>query len=166
MSPEGRGIALAGYRRQFRSLGLHCEFFRVFDINYQMALVMHHAGQRMIGVAANRALSDFTERERACVSALRSHVVQAYRHGLSIERIRAEFHCDRESRAAGGLTQREAEVLHWVAAGKSNDDVARIICVSPATVKKHLEHIYDKLDVASRNAASALYLRTKKRLSG
>ncbi len=64
------------------------------------------------------------------------------------------------------LTQREAEVLHWVAAGKSNDDVARIIGVASATVKKHLEHIYDKLAVANRTAASALYLRFKRDLCG
>jgi len=78
---------------------------------------------------------------------------------------------DRDARAAGCatggvLTQREAEVLHWVAAGKSNDDVARIIGVASATVKKHLEHIYDKLAVANRTAASALYLRFKRDLCG
>jgi DNA-binding CsgD family transcriptional regulator len=149
--------------RQFRSLGLHSEFFRVFDVNYQMAMVVQHAGQQMIGVAANRALSDFTERERACLAALRSHVVQAYRHGLSVERVRADSRCGRDARAVtGALTQREAEVLHWVADGQSNDDIARIIGAASATVKKHLEHIYNKLGVANRTAASALYLRFKR----
>jgi DNA-binding CsgD family transcriptional regulator len=146
--------------RQFRSLGLHSEFFRVFDINYQLAMVVQHAGQRMIGVAANRALSDFTERERACLGVLRSHVVQAYRHGLSIERARAGFDFDRHARAAAsGLTPREVEVLHWVAGGQSNENVARIIGATSATVKKHLEHIYEKLGVTNRTAASALYDR-------
>jgi len=150
--------------KQFRSLALHSEFFRVFDINYQMAMVVQHAGQQMIGVAVNRVLSDFTERERTCLAVLRSHVVQAYGHGLTIERLRTESRCARDARAAacataGGLTQREGEVLHWVAGGKSNDDVARIIGVTSATVKKHLEHIYDKLGVANRTAASAMYIR-------
>ncbi|MGC2459520.1 MAG: helix-turn-helix transcriptional regulator [Steroidobacteraceae bacterium] len=158
--PVPRKISDFLSNRQFRSLGLHSEFFQVFDVNYQMAMVVQHAGQRMIGVAANRTLSDFTERERACLGVLRSHVVQAYRHGLSIERVRAGFHFDRAARpAASGLTQREVEVLHWVAGGKSNDDVARIIGATSATVKKHLEHIYDKLGVANRTAASALYNR-------
>jgi DNA-binding CsgD family transcriptional regulator len=153
--------------RRFRSLGLHSEFFRVFDVNYQIAIVVQHAGLQMIGVAANRALSDFTEHERACLAALRSHVVQAYRNGLSIERVRAESHCGRTTgaagcAAAGGLTQREAEVLHWVARGLSNDHVARIIGATSATVKKHLEHIYDKLGVTNRTAASALYIRFKR----
>jgi len=150
--------------KQFRSLALHSEFFGVFDINYQMAMVVQHAGQQMIGVAVNRVLSDFTERERTCLAVLRSHVVQAYGHGLTIERLRTESRCARDARAAacataGGLTQREGEVLHWVAGGKSNDDVARIIGVTSATVKKHLEHIYDKLGVANRTAASAMYIR-------
>jgi DNA-binding CsgD family transcriptional regulator len=141
--------------RKFRSLGLYSEFFRKFGLKYQMALVIHHAGKQMIGIAANRALSDFTERERSCLSAIRSHMVQNYRHGLSVELLRAES--NRHVRPACGLTQREAEVLHWVAGGKSNDDVARIIGTSSATVKKHLEHIYDKLNVTNRTAASALY---------
>jgi DNA-binding CsgD family transcriptional regulator len=158
--PVPRKISDFLSNRQFRSLGLHCEFFRVFDVNYQMAMVVQHAGQRMIGVAANRTLSDFTERERVCLGVLRSHVVQAYRHGLSIERARAGFHFDRDTHpAASGLTQREVEVLHWVAGGKSNDDVARIVGATSATVKKHLEHIYDKLGVANRTAASAVYNR-------
>ena len=128
-----------------------------------MTLVIHHAGQQMIGIAANRALSDFTERERTCLAALRPHVVQSYRHGLKVEEIRAKVRCGRNARAdeaaAGDLTQREAEVLHWVAGGKSNDDVARIVGATSATVKKHLENIYDKLGVANRTAASAVYIR-------
>jgi DNA-binding CsgD family transcriptional regulator len=153
--------------KQFRSLGLHSEFFRVFDINYQMAMVVEHAGQQMIGVAVNRALSDFTERERTCLAVLRAHVIQAYRHGLTIERLRAESRCARDAGApacaAARLTQREGEVLHWVAGGNSNDDVARIIGVTSATVKKHLEHIYDKLGVANRTAASTMYIRFQRR---
>jgi DNA-binding CsgD family transcriptional regulator len=145
--------------RRFRSLGLYSEFFRTFGFKYQIALVIRHAGKQMIGVAANRALSDFTERERTCLSAIRSHVVQNYRHGLCVERVRAES-C-RGVRPVCALTQREAEVLHWVAVGKSNDDVARIIGISSATVKKHLEHIYDKLNVTNRTAASASYLKLK-----
>jgi DNA-binding CsgD family transcriptional regulator len=147
--------------RQFRSLGLYSEFFRTFGFKYQMALVIHHAGKQMIGVAANRALSDFTERERTCLSAIRSHVVQNYRHGLTVERIRAESCSVSDARPACGLTLREAEVLHWVAEGRSNDGVARIIGISSATVKKHLEHIYEKLAVTNRTAASALFLNRK-----
>lgn len=145
--------------RRFRSLGLYSEFFQTFGFKYQMALVIHHAGKQMIGVAANRALSDFTERERACLIAIRCHAIQSYHHGLSVKRIRAESHSD--GRRVAALTQREAEVLHWVAGGKSNDDVARLIGISSATVKKHLQNVYDKLGVSNRTAASVLYLTLK-----
>lgn len=56
------------------------------------------------------------------------------------------------------LTQREAEVLFWVAQGKINRDIADILGASPATVKKHLERIHAKLGVETRTAAAALAL--------
>jgi DNA-binding CsgD family transcriptional regulator len=54
------------------------------------------------------------------------------------------------------LTAREAEVLYWVSKGKINRDIADIIGASPATVKKHLERVYEKLGVETRTAASAM----------
>jgi len=53
-----------------------------------------------------------------------------------------------------GLTPREAEVLLWVAQGKSNSEIATILGMSEGTVKKHLEHIFEKLGVESRNGAT------------
>jgi DNA-binding CsgD family transcriptional regulator len=53
-----------------------------------------------------------------------------------------------------GLTPREAEVLLWVAQGKSNSDVATILAMSDKTVKIHLNHIYEKLNVETRTAAA------------
>jgi CheY-like chemotaxis protein/DNA-binding CsgD family transcriptional regulator len=56
------------------------------------------------------------------------------------------------------LTAREAEVLYWVSKGKINRDIADIIGASPATVKKHLERVYEKLGVETRTAASAMVM--------
>ena len=53
------------------------------------------------------------------------------------------------------LTAREAQVLCWVVKGKANRDVGDILGTSPATVKKHLEHIYVKLRVETRTAAAS-----------
>jgi ATP/maltotriose-dependent transcriptional regulator MalT len=53
------------------------------------------------------------------------------------------------------LTQREQAVLRLVALGCSNHDVAAQLVVTPATVKKHLEHIYTKLAAHNRTAAVA-----------
>lgn len=54
------------------------------------------------------------------------------------------------------LTLREAEVLYWVTKGKTNRDIGDILGSSPATVKKHLEHVYEKLGVETRTAAANL----------
>jgi DNA-binding response OmpR family regulator/DNA-binding CsgD family transcriptional regulator len=58
------------------------------------------------------------------------------------------------------LTQRESEVLMWIARGKSNRDIAEILSLSPRTVNKHLEQIYAKLGVENRASAAALAVRT------
>jgi len=55
-----------------------------------------------------------------------------------------------------GLSPREAEVLAWVAQGKTDADIGAILRLSPRTVAKHLEHIYDRLGVENRSAAAAL----------
>lgn len=53
-----------------------------------------------------------------------------------------------------GLTDREAEVLLWVAQGKSNGDVATILGMSEKTVKQHMGTVFQKLGVEGRNAAT------------
>lgn len=60
------------------------------------------------------------------------------------------------------LTAREADVLLWIAKGKANKDIGEILGLSPRTVNKHLEQIYQKLGVENRasaavRAAQALY---------
>lgn len=55
-----------------------------------------------------------------------------------------------------GLTVREAEVLLWLAQGKTNLEIGIILGSSRATVHKHTEHIFAKLGVETRTAAAAL----------
>ncbi|HZZ43510.1 MAG TPA: helix-turn-helix transcriptional regulator [Tepidisphaeraceae bacterium] len=63
-----------------------------------------------------------------------------------------------------GLTPREAEVLDWLAEGKTNPEIAAILKISPRTVQKHLEHAFQKLSVETRSAALLRLLET--RMSG
>ena len=51
------------------------------------------------------------------------------------------------------LSPREQEVLQWIYSGKSNPEIATILGISPRTVHKHIEHIFDKLGVDNRYAA-------------
>jgi DNA-binding NarL/FixJ family response regulator len=58
------------------------------------------------------------------------------------------------------LTPREADVLRLVADGRTNSDIAEALVLSPKTVKRHVENIFNKLGVSSRAAATAFAVRT------
>ena len=66
-----------------------------------------------------------------------------------------EEHAGPDNDPAGGLSTREREVLALVRDGLRNAEIAEALWVSPATVRKHLENIYEKLDVHTRTAAVA-----------
>ncbi len=53
-----------------------------------------------------------------------------------------------------GLTQREAEVLLWVAQGKSNGEIGAILNTAENTIKRHLQNIFEKIGVGNRHAAT------------
>ena len=53
-----------------------------------------------------------------------------------------------------GLTEREAEVLYWVAQGKTSPEISIILGAALKTVKKHLQRVYEKLGVETRTAAA------------
>lgn len=57
------------------------------------------------------------------------------------------------------LTDREAEVLLWIAHGKTNREIAQILEMSPRTVNKHLEQVFKKLGVENRTAAASVAIR-------
>jgi DNA-binding NarL/FixJ family response regulator len=54
-----------------------------------------------------------------------------------------------------GVTEREVAVLDLLAAGQSNKEIARSLGVSPNTVKTHVLHLFEKLEVARRTQAIA-----------
>jgi DNA-binding CsgD family transcriptional regulator len=62
-----------------------------------------------------------------------------------------------------GLTKREGEVLAWVSRGKTNRDISGILGMSPRTVQKHVEHIFQKLGVETRTAAATKALEHRAR---
>jgi DNA-binding NarL/FixJ family response regulator len=67
------------------------------------------------------------------------------------ERILAERH---------GLTSREAEVLVWISRGKQNREISEILKISPRTVNKHLEQVFEKMGVENRASATAIAVAT------
>lgn len=58
------------------------------------------------------------------------------------------------------ITYREAEVLLWIAHGKTNREIADILDVSPRTVNKHLEQMYPKIGADNRTAAASIAIQS------
>ena len=58
------------------------------------------------------------------------------------------------------LTERQVEVLTWVARGKTNAEIGRILSLKTGTIGKYLERIFPKLGVENRTAAASFVLRT------
>lgn len=85
----------------------------------------------------------FSEREMMLASLLRPHLI-------SLHQLHRQYRS-----GVPDLTPRQHEVLRLVAAGQSNTQIARSLLVSEATVRKHLENVYERLQVSSRTAAVA-----------
>ena len=65
----------------------------------------------------------------------------------------AAFDGNAKAQAALGISQRELEVLHEIAAGRSNNEIAAELNVSPHTVKTHVARLFEKLDARRRTDA-------------
>jgi DNA-binding CsgD family transcriptional regulator len=58
------------------------------------------------------------------------------------------------------LTTRETEILHWVGEGKNNREISILLGISPRTVEKHCERLFEKLGVENRLSAALLARRS------
>ena len=74
-------------------------------------------------------------------------------HRLTSRRSRDAFEKNERALDTLGISKREYEVLLLLADGYSNKEIASRLFLSPNTVKTHLAHLYDKLDVSRRTQA-------------
>jgi DNA-binding CsgD family transcriptional regulator len=84
---------------------------------------------------------DFSERERALLTLIRPHLQQAYHDA------------ERRRSPVSELTPRQWDLLHLIARGRTNIQIARQLGLSEGTVRTHLENIYSRLQVSNRTAA-------------
>ncbi|WP_306960787.1 response regulator transcription factor [Arthrobacter bambusae] len=82
-------------------------------------------------------------------------------HRVSVLRHRADSALVTERRMDPfrGLTRREVDVLHLVADGKTNAEIAQLLWVSTSTVSKHVEHLLQKLGTRSRVGLASTAIR-------
>jgi DNA-binding CsgD family transcriptional regulator len=138
---------------EFQRTPLFNDYYRAIRIEHVMAVPIHVDGRFLVSFVFNRSGSAFSDRDRDVAELMRPHLANLYRLGVALENARALPADAPFDRAAAPLTPREREVLDWVAAGKTNRDVAAILGASPRTVEKLLERIYEKLGVETRTAA-------------
>lgn len=132
-------------RRQRMKLEYNDAVWRPHGIDDALRMWLPAPPGRARSVYLERSGKDYTDRERTLFSLLRPH--------LGRMRINAESR--RHMDTTRGLTPREKEVLGWVARGKTNPEIAGELFISPETVRKHLENIFEKLGVRTRTAAAA-----------
>jgi len=133
-------------RRQRRTLAYDKVVWRPHGIDDALRLWLPAERGRSRSIYLERSGKNYTNRELTLLSLLRPHLV----------RMHANAHSRRRFDRRRGMTPREAEVLGWIARGKTNNEIAGLLFISPHTVRKHIENIFEKLEVRTRTAA-ALY---------
>lgn len=130
-------------QRQFHNTGMYADFLRPLGVEREMMMcISAPAGRSRRLIFFRGRGSDFRPRDRLLLSLMRPHLSELYQE---LER----------RRRAPELTIRQWELLQLVASGHSNAEIANTLVVSAATVRKHLENIFERLGVTSRTSAAA-----------
>jgi len=126
--------------RRLHATAMYNEYFKHVDGERELMLCLPSQRGRILRLLFWRGRGrDFTQRDRDLLTLLRPHVYQTYRR--------------RAARKPAALTGRQRQLLQLVATGHTNRQIGRRLGISEATVRKHLEHIYERLQVTSRTAA-------------
>jgi DNA-binding CsgD family transcriptional regulator len=132
----------------FQRTPLFNDYYRAIRIDHVMAVPIHVDRHVLVSFVVNRSKRGFSDRDRERVELIRPHLGHLYRlsaHTAHNDESLAEIETP--------LTARERDVLSWLGAGKTDKDIAAILAISPRTVQKHLQRIYEKLGVETRTAA-------------
>jgi len=144
-------------RKDWHRTDLHAEGFSRVEQEDGMFLDMNLRKDCRVSLIGSRGKRGFTFEERGMMVLIEPHVRQVFQR-LNLQNRIAKSLASPEA-AEIPVSNREREVLQWLAEGKSNADIAFLLGISPGTVKKHLENIYTKLGVENRHAAALLALR-------
>jgi DNA-binding CsgD family transcriptional regulator len=160
----GRALAISDFisDREFRRRGLYAEICKPLGVRAVMKVFLPTGGATGAALVFDTTRSSFAETDRLTLQRVVPHLGQLRRNALA----RRTYPALIDSTAAARikllrLTPRERVVLARAAAGETNTVIAQALFVSPGTVRKHLEHIYDKLDVRTRTEAAALYTQER-----
>lgn len=160
----GRALAISDFitDREFRRRGLYAEVCKPLGVRAVMKMFLPTGRATGASLVFDTARSRFTETDRRTLERLVPHLGQLRRNALARRTYPALIDSTATARMRLlRLTPRERVVLARAAAGETNAVIAQALFVSPGTVRKHLEHIYDKLEVRTRTAAAAIYTQDR-----
>lgn len=130
---------------------LYLEFFRPMGRRHFLSVGLPApAGHERNLMFWRHTGRDFSDRDKDLLTLLRPHL--------------AEIYAGAARRRRGVLTPREWQVLELAAQGYGNTEIAAILVVSVSTVRKHMEHIFDRVGVRTRGAAVARLLPELRRI--
>lgn len=149
---------------RFREGELYAEYYRRVGIDHAVALPVYVDGGSLVSFVLNRRGRDFDDREVALLEEVRAPLASLYACTRLLRRARSDAQAEVAAppptlARSLPLTAREHDVLRWVAAGKTDRDIAAILAISHRTVHKHLQRIYTKLGVETRTAAAMRAVR-------
>ena len=134
--------------REFHSTGMYCDVMRPQGFEHQIALFLPEPPGPDAGIGRTARLfllrgpgPAFSERDRSLLTLLRPHLQEAFQDA------------ERRRNPVPDLTPRHWDLLHLLAAGRTNTQIARQLGLSEGTVRTHLENIYARLEVSNRTAA-------------
>ena len=129
---------------EYRACGMYIEYMSKVDGEHALIMNIPTQGDGTYRLHFSRGRgSDFSERDRLLLSLLQPHLADAWRQ---LERTR---------RGVPDLTPRQRQLLRMAAAGHTNSEIATHLFVSPLTVRKHFENIFERLGVTNRASAVA-----------
>jgi DNA-binding CsgD family transcriptional regulator len=160
----GRALAISDFisDREFRRRGLYAEVCKPLGVRAVMKVFLPTGGATGASFVFDTIRGRFTETDRLTLQRILPHLGQLRRNAHA----RRTYPALIDSTAAARirllrLTPRERVVLARAAAGETNTVIAQALFVSPGTIRKHLEHIYDKLEARTRTEAAAIYTQER-----
>jgi len=148
--------------REFRRGGLYAEMCKPLGVRAVMKVFLPTGGATGASLVFDTTRSRFTQTDRMAVQHIVPHLAQLRRNAHARRTYPALIDSTAAARTKlGRLTPREQVVLARAAAGETNTVIAQGLFVSAGTIRKHLEHIYGKLEVRGRTEAAAIYVQER-----
>lgn len=154
-------------KRALRRTSFYNELMRPSRLNSQLTIYLHLPSAGTLTLAACRQGLDFSERECSLLEVLRPHVQIAWKRFAQSRPVIANTTTMSENDDGAdlvrlGITRREAEVLRWITAGKTNPEICIILQLSRSTVKTHVARLLAKLGCENRTSLAAAAWETRR----